>query len=175
MNRKNQTYKLVAAALLSAIGIIIPLVSPFKIQIEPASFTLASHVAIFIAMFISPSTAIIVSLGTTLGFFLGGFPIVIVLRALTHVVFASVGGFVLLKKPDILNSFSKATMLSFGLAILHALCEVAIVASFYFGTRLSAGFYDSGFGISQAIWQPLKSVIKFGSGSTTKKTKTINS
>ena len=63
-------YRLVVAALLCAVGILIPMFSPIKITIEPASFTLASHVAIFLAMFVSPSIAVAVSVGTTLGFFL---------------------------------------------------------------------------------------------------------
>jgi niacin transporter len=73
-----------AAALLIAIGFVIPVFSPVKILLEPASYTLASHVSIFIAMFISPFIAVVVSLGTTLGFLVGGFPPVIVLRAATH-------------------------------------------------------------------------------------------
>ena len=52
---------MVLAALLSAIGILIPIIMPFKITIEPASFTLASHVPMFIAMYISPVVAIIVT------------------------------------------------------------------------------------------------------------------
>ena len=39
-----------------------------RITIGPASFTLASHVPVFIAMFISPVVAIAVSLGTGFGF-----------------------------------------------------------------------------------------------------------
>ena len=58
---------MVIAALLCAIGIIIPLFSPLKIILEPMSFTLASHVPTFLAMFISPVTAIFVSIGTAIG------------------------------------------------------------------------------------------------------------
>ena len=39
-----------------------------KIVIGPASFTLASHVPLFVAMFFSPGMAIAVALGTTFGF-----------------------------------------------------------------------------------------------------------
>ena len=52
MNSKLNTKEIIMAALLCAIGIMIPMISPIKIVLEPASFTLASHVAIFIAMFI---------------------------------------------------------------------------------------------------------------------------
>ncbi len=40
-----------------------------KIMIPPASFTLASHVPLFIAMFFTPGVAVAVALGTTFGFF----------------------------------------------------------------------------------------------------------
>ena len=38
-------------ALLTAIAIFIPIAMPLKLVIPPASYTLGSHVAIFIAMF----------------------------------------------------------------------------------------------------------------------------
>ena len=44
--------RMCVAALLCAIAILIPMISPVKIQLGPMSFTLGSHVAIFIAMFI---------------------------------------------------------------------------------------------------------------------------
>lgn len=97
MNSKINTKAVVMSALLCALGIIIPMFSPIKLILEPASFTLASHVAIFIAMFISPSTAIFVTFGTTIGFLLGGFPIVVVARAFSHLVFVSFGSLYLKK------------------------------------------------------------------------------
>ena len=81
MQRSQRTFKLVMAGLLCAIGILAPVISPVKIDLEPASFTLASHVALFIAMFLSPKIAAAVWLGTTLGFQLAGFPPVVVARA----------------------------------------------------------------------------------------------
>ena len=54
MQSKTNTFNLALTGMLIAVGIVIPLFSPVKIILEPASFTLASHVAIFIAMFISP-------------------------------------------------------------------------------------------------------------------------
>ncbi len=82
--KNKKLYNMLIAAMLSAIGIIIPLFSPVKILLEPASFTLASHVAIYIAMFISPGVALSVAAGTTLGFLLAGFPPVVVVRAASH-------------------------------------------------------------------------------------------
>ena len=58
----------------------MPIFSPIKILIEPASFTLGSHIAIFMAMFLSPKISFLVSIGTTIGFFIAGFPLTVVLR-----------------------------------------------------------------------------------------------
>ena len=49
----------VLASLLIAVGTVIPMLMP-KIIIGPMSFTLASHVAVMIAIFISPAVAIAV-------------------------------------------------------------------------------------------------------------------
>jgi len=148
MNRNNKIYTMSISALLCALGIVIPMISPIKITLEPASFTLASHVAIFIAMFISPFTAIFVSVGTTLGFLLGGFPIVVVMRAATHVIFAAVGAFILKKHPGIIKSVKSALPFSFGLAVLHGICEVLVVIPFYFSNSMSSGYYAKGFTFS---------------------------
>ncbi|NLJ30821.1 MAG: hypothetical protein GX424_04340, partial [Clostridiales bacterium] len=53
MKRENGLIKMIIAALLIAIAIIIPMFFP-KIIVGPASFTLASHVPVMIALFISP-------------------------------------------------------------------------------------------------------------------------
>lgn len=150
---------MVIAGLLCAVGIVIPLFSPIKVVMEPASFTLASHVAVFIAMFISPVVALAVAVGTTIGFFFGGFPLVVVLRALTHVIFAWVGAMILKKDPDILMHFGKSQIFSLGIGILHALCEVAVVMPFFFGNAMSAGYYDKGFWISVILLVGVGSVI----------------
>ena len=81
--------QLVLAGVLCGIGIVVPMLMP-KIVIGPMSFTLASHVAIFIAMFISPKLAAVVCLGTTLGFFMTT-PVIIALRAASHICFALLG------------------------------------------------------------------------------------
>ena len=65
--RRHQTKSLAFTAILVAFGILIPLVMPVKVVIGPASFTLASHVPVFMAMFISPQVAVLVALGTSLG------------------------------------------------------------------------------------------------------------
>src|SRR5574337_1100634 len=95
----NQTRKrlsmLTTAALLTALAILIPQVMP-KIVIPPASFTLASHVPIMIGMLISPVVAVIVAVGSTIGFLISGLPIEITFRAATHVIFALIGSLLLI-------------------------------------------------------------------------------
>ena len=73
--KKHSVRHLTIAALLIGMGIVIPMVMP-KIVIGPASFTLASHVPLFVAMFFSPGMAIAVALGTTFGFFITLPPII---------------------------------------------------------------------------------------------------
>lgn len=145
MNRNIKLYRMVMAALLCAVGIIIPIVMPFKIVIPPASYTLASHVPIFIAMFISPATAAAVALGTTLGFFLGGFPFPIVLRALSHVIFALIGALWLKKRPGTLYHTVESVLFCVVIGLIHAVCEVLIILPLYFGGMLSETVYQSGF------------------------------
>ena len=79
---------LTITALLMALAIMIPIMMPLKVVIPPASYTLASHVPIFLAMFLSRKMAACVVIGSTLGFFVAGFPIVIVMRAAFNLVCA---------------------------------------------------------------------------------------
>jgi niacin transporter len=134
-----------AAALLIAIGFIIPAFSPIKFVLDPASFTLASHVSIFIAMFISPFIAVIVSLGTTLGFLIGGFSLFVVLRAATHVVFALLGAYYLQYHKDLINRPIRAQGFSFVIGVIHSVCEIVVITWFYFGGDLNGAFYQQGF------------------------------
>ena len=179
MKRNTNLQSLVIAALLCAIGIVIPMFAP-KIVLEPASFTLASHVPVMIALFISPPVALAVAVGTTLGFAFAGFPIVIVLRALTHIVFVMIGALLLKKRPNMLASVWSSAAFGLLLALIHAVCEVAVVTWFYFGNGMSKANYAHGyifsvvlligvgtvihsmvdFSIAIFVWRPLTHVIK---------------
>lgn len=125
----------VLASLLIAVGTIIPMLMP-KIIIGPMSFTLASHVAVMIAIFISPAVAIAVSLGTVLGFFMAGFPFVVVLRALTHVIWAYLGAQYAKKNPQIFEKPLKTLQFNIVIALIHALGEMIIVMPFYYGNGM---------------------------------------
>lgn len=149
--KTNSVKRLTISALLIAMGIIVPMVMP-RITIGPASFTLASHVPVFIAMFISPVVAIAVSLGTGFGFFLSATPI-IALRALSHLIFAVIGAVILQKHPEILiNKEGKFTLLNgklqlfnVGIGVIHSAAELVVVSVFYTMGNLPGTYYTAGF------------------------------
>jgi niacin transporter len=146
INTKSNPAKLTITALLTAIAILIPLVMPVRAVIGPASFTLASHVPIFFAMFLSPGIAVAVSLGSAIGFLLSGLPIVISMRALSHVVFAFIGSLYIQKKREsVLESVYASQFFSFWIAFIHALAEVLVVSVFFFGIVPGAEYEDSFF------------------------------
>jgi len=157
--RINSVQKLTVMGLLIAVGIVIPMFSPFKILLEPASFTLASHVAIFIAMFISPDIAVAVTVGTTIGFFFGGFPPVVVARAASHLVFATGGALYLRKVPRKSLSAINLRVYSFIIALVHAACEVAVVSVFFYDGNMSTAYYQNGFFVEVLLLVGLGTVI----------------
>ena len=179
MNSKNSIQKMTIAAALSAIGIVIPMFAP-KLILEPASYTLASHVPIFIAMFISPYVAISVALISALGFLLAGiYPIAVVLRALSHIVFVAIGSFMLKKNPRLLSSVKGSVLFGLLMAVIHSVSEVTVVTLFYWGDHMSSAYYDKGyltsvillvgagtivhsmidFTIAGMVWKPLQKII----------------
>lgn len=77
--------------LLTALALIIPLVFTFlRVTVPPFTATLAAHVPSMLAMFISPPVAVLVSLGSVIGFLIATGP-VIAARAFIHVIFGWVG------------------------------------------------------------------------------------
>lgn len=143
MNTQKKTQFMAFTALLTAIAILIPMVMPFKIVIPPASYTLGSHIAIFIAMFLSPWMAIFVIIASSFGFLMAGYPMVIVLRAFSHIVFGTLGGFYLQKHPQTLDKPKSSWIFNFVLAVLHAIAEVLACLIFYTstGTDVKNMFY----------------------------------
>ncbi|CAM3714593.1 hypothetical protein ERUR111494_08280 [Erysipelothrix urinaevulpis] len=129
------TKNLTSSALLIALGIIIPMFM-YKVTIPPASYTIASHVPVFISMFISPSVAIMVSLGTAFGFFVS-LPPVIALRALSHIVFAYLGALYIQKNPDLINKPKQLFIFNILIGLIHATAECLVVILFYQVTQTS--------------------------------------
>ncbi|MGL4696951.1 hypothetical protein [Enterococcus larvae] len=148
--RKNSVRQLTISALLIAMGIIIPMVMP-RITIGPASFTLASHVPVFLAMFISPEAAIAVSLGTGFGFFLSATPI-IALRALSHMVFAVIGAMYLKKHPEVALRSKRFSLMNgrfqlfnFVIALIHSAIELVVITAFYTMGNMPETYYTDGY------------------------------
>lgn len=82
---------LALAILLTALALVIPLVFTFlRVTIPPFTATLASHVPSMLAMFINPAVAVLVGLGSTMGFLIATGPVVAA-RAFIHVLFGYAG------------------------------------------------------------------------------------
>ena len=105
------------------------------------SFTLGSHIAMMIAMFVSPSVAVSVAMGTTLGFLLAGFPIVVVLRALSHVIWAYLGASYLKKHNNLFSLPMQSFIFNASIALLHAIGEMIIVIPFYLTDGIDASAF----------------------------------
>lgn len=148
--RTNSVRKLTISALLIGMGVLIPMIMP-KIVIPPASFTLASHVPLFIAMFFSPGVAVAVALGTTFGFFLTT-PVIIALRALSHLVFALLGAWYLQKKPGIVLKDGQFTLMNWRfqgfnllIGVIHSIIEMLVVSVFFFIGNMPETYYAEGY------------------------------
>lgn len=125
MNTNTRVKELVMAALLTAFAIIIPIQFAFLKIIIPPFFTatLASHVPMFLAMLISPMVAVIVGIGSGVGFLLSGMPLPVVFRALTHIVVGLVGAMIIIKS----RNFKKAILLT---GPIHGILEAIVVIPF---------------------------------------------
>ncbi len=143
MNSQNKVKTMTIAGLLSALGILIPMIAP-RLMFEPASYTLASHVPIYIAMFISLPVAAFVAIVTGIGFFIG-FPLVVALRAFSHIIFVVIGAYVLSKNKNILNNKVSAFFFVFIISLIHAISEVIVVSLFYLGGEVSELYYEKGY------------------------------
>lgn len=148
--KKNSTQTLTYSALLIALGILIPIVMPIKFVFGPASYTLASHVPVMLAMFVSPLVAVLVALGTAFGFFLT-FPFIIAVRALSHVLFAFLGAYYLKTHPQIVYAPKKMVAFNVILGIVHALSETAVVSIFFMTGNMGEASYTAGFFITVIV------------------------
>ena len=115
MKPKKRIQEMTFAALLTAIAILIPSIMPIKLIIPPASYTLGSHVPIFLAMFISPWVTAFVILASSLGYFMAGYPIVVVFRAFSQTI----------------ENHKSSLLFNFVLGLIHAIGEVLACVIFY--------------------------------------------
>ncbi|MBS3985510.1 MAG: hypothetical protein KGZ66_07880 [Selenomonadales bacterium] len=132
------TRELLYGALLTAISLLIPLAFRgfLQIVIPPFSATLGSHVAVMLAMFVSPSVAAAVGIGSTLGFLITLTP-VIAARASIHIVFGVLGALLYQRGAKPWQVFAVT-------APVHALGEALVVIPF--GYTLQAALVLVGVG-----------------------------
>ena len=102
-------------------------------------------------MFFSPGIAITVALGTTFGFFLTT-PVIIALRALSHLIFAVIGSWYLQKKPEIVLQNGQFTLanwrfqsFNFVIGIIHSIAEMLVVSIFFFVGNMPETYYSEGY------------------------------
>lgn len=117
-----KTKKFTTIALLVALAIIIPYAVFFKVIIPPFTATIGSHVPMFISMFLGPKAAILVGLGSALGFTMNLGPLVGA-RAFMH-VFVGLFGSLMLKKGI---SYKWVAVIT---APIHGLLEVIVITPF---------------------------------------------
>ncbi|MGT2935828.1 hypothetical protein ACVR0P_08265 [Streptococcus castoreus] len=137
---KKPTQIIAYTSILVAFAILIPLTMPIKVIIGPASFTLASHLPLFLAIFISVPVALLVSLGAGLGFLLAGFPLVIVLRAFSHFIFAFLAAWWIKRYPQVLQSPLKIFGFAFIVNLVHGIAEFAVVYALTVTTATSLSY-----------------------------------
>ena len=123
------TKEVVYGALLTALALLIPLAFGgfLSVMIPPFSATIASHLPVMVAMLISPQVAVMVGLGSSLGFLIKLGPI-IAARAAVHAVFGAAGAFAVRRG----LSFGNALILTLP---IHALGEALIVLPFGFSLQ----------------------------------------
>lgn len=120
----NKIKQMVYAGLLTALAIIIPIQFGFlKITIPPFTATLAAHVPMMLSMLISPAVAIVVGIGSTLGFLISGVPMPVVVRAATHILVGYIGAKIIIKN----QSYVKAAAIT---APIHGILEMIVVIPF---------------------------------------------
>lgn len=130
-----KTRELVLTAIFIAFSLIIPMFFP-KLVLPPFSATVASHVPVMLAIFISPLSAILVGIGSTIGFLIILGP-VIAARAATHIVFGGLGAW-------LFRRGVKPWQALLAMLPVHALLESLIVLPF--GFSLYEGFIVVGIG-----------------------------
>ncbi|GAW92221.1 ECF transporter S component [Calderihabitans maritimus] len=148
-----KTKEIVLGGLLTGLALVIPLAfgGVLGIVIPPFSATLASHVPMMIAMIVSPGVAVMVGIGSALGFLIKlGMP-AIAARAFMH-TFVGYAGAKMVQKGRPLYSALIWTL------PLHALLEAIIVLPF--GFTLYQGLV--GVGIGTALHHAIDSVITLG-------------
>lgn len=121
----NKVRQMVYAGLLTALAIIIPIqFGILKIYFPPYfTATLAAHVPMMLSMLISPFVAVVVGIGSTIGFLIAGTPTPVVARAATHIIVGYVGAMIIMKD----KNYVKAVAVT---APIHGILEALVTIPF---------------------------------------------
>lgn len=120
---KTNTKKLTASALLIALSILIPIIfgsTPLKIYMPPFSAILGSHIPMFIGIFLGPFEAIVIGIGSSLGFLLSMGNPIIALRAASHIIVGYIASKMILRN----ISYKKSVIIT---APIHGILEGLVV------------------------------------------------
>lgn len=124
---KTNVRKMTISALLIALSMLIPIVfgnTVLRIYIPPFfTATLGAHVPSFISMFLGPFEAVVVGIGSVIGFLVGMGNPIIALRAASHIVYGYVGAKMLKKNV----SYTKVIAFT---APIHGLLEGLVIFLF---------------------------------------------
>ncbi len=147
MKKSLNVKDMVITALLIAFGIIIPtMFSGLRVYIPPFSATLTAHVPVFVAMFISPMSAIFTAIGTTVGFIFAGLDPAVTARAFSHIIFAIVGAFMIKKGFSIVLTGIVTMFLHAVFEALVSLLFLSVGWSVSNGNMFYIAFYVTGIG-----------------------------
>lgn len=126
-----KTKELTIGAVLTALSIMIPIAfgGVLGVVIPPFSATLTAHVPEMLAMLVSPTAAVMVGLGSALGFLLKLGPVVAA-RALTHAAWGAMGAILIRRGMN----FNKVLFI---VLPVHAILEGLIVLPFGVGTYMA--------------------------------------
>lgn len=136
-SNKMNTKELVISALLVGLSVVIPYLSLPVVPMPEFSVTLFAHLAIIISMFMGVKIAVFAGLGSVLGFYLKGVPIVVVMRAASHLIFLIIGALMIKKMHG-----KKWHLVLVGIitGVIHALAEAIIVAFWFKSSSISNTF-----------------------------------
>jgi len=124
MKSRMQVQEMLYGALLTGLAILIPTVFGgwLQIRIPPFTATLGSHIPTMLAMFISPTVAVFVGIGSTIGFFMT-LGVDVAARAAVHIIVGLVGAKL------VRRNLAAPAVLALT-AIPHALGEAIVVMLF---------------------------------------------
>lgn len=119
----NNVRKMVFTALLISLSIVIPLTFGFLvIQIGPFTATLASHIPMFLSMFLGSLSSAMVGIGSGFGFFITK-GVYVGARAFMHSIVGACGAYLIKREVP----YAKVVI---GTSFLHGILEALVVIPF---------------------------------------------